>query len=91
MNDLMDYGDYDEQFDSEDSYDNFGDACSDQTDECQDFADTFESLESSGVDSIEGTASADKLIYPKARISIAVNMILIITFVMKHKLIVPGR
>ena len=88
MDDLMDYdNDYDEQFDSEDSNDNFvGDTCSDQTDECQDFAATFESLESGGVDFIEGATSADKLIYPKARISITVSMVLIMTFAMKHKL-----
>ena len=59
---------------------------SDQTDECQGFAATFESLESSGVDFIEGAASADKLIYPKAQISITASMVLIMTFAMKHKL-----
>ena len=84
MDDIMDY---DNDYDSEDNCDNLvGDTCLDQTDESQDFSATFESLESGRVDSIEGTASADKLIYPNARISIIVSMILIMTFAMKYKL-----
>ena len=38
------------------------------------------------MDSIEETASADKLIYPNVRIFIIESMVLIMTFAMKHKL-----
>ena len=72
--------DYDENFDSEGSCDdNVGDTCSDQADDTNkyhDFAITIESLEG-GVDWIEGSTSTDKLIYPNARISNTVSMLLI--------------
>ena len=81
--------DYDENFDSESSCDdNVGDTCSDQADDTNkyhDFAITIESLEG-GVDWIEGSTSTDKLIYPNARISNTVSMLLIMTFAMTHKL-----
>lgn len=93
MDEFLGY-DNDESFDSEDSCDNreedIRDTCSDQTDddinEYQDFASTFEGLESGGVDYTEGSTSTDKLIYPNARITNTVSMLLIMTFVMTHKL-----
>ena len=55
-------------------------------DECEGFAPGFESLDSGGVDLTAESVSADRLIYPNARISITVSMFLIMTFAMKHKL-----
>ena len=84
MDKLVDNADNccDESFDSEDSYDHVdvGDNCSDQEDECQDFAATYESL-----DCIEGNIPADKLICPYARICNTISMLLI----MKLTTLVP--
>ena len=94
MDELSDYDYNDEDFvNSEDSCSNWevnlGDTClneADDTSECQDFVASFEGLESAGIDCTEGSTSTDKLIYPNARISNAVSMLLIMTFAMTHKL-----
>ena len=75
-----------ENHDSEDSCSDTEDTRSDQMDECEGFAPGFESLDSGGVDLTAESVSADRLIYPNARISITVSMLLIMTFAMKHKL-----